>query len=308
MSRFPVPWLAVGWFQVGFGDELAGGELRTLRYFGRELVAWRDAAGRAQVADAYCPHLGAHFGHGGAVADGCLRCPLHGWLFDGDGRCTSVPGGTPPDAAKLRTYPTVERNSLILAWFHPEGAEPAWEVPVDKDITEGTFVPLARHDWTARTIWQEAAESMLDLTHVSQMHGLEPYHRHTVSDEGPVRHLSMTQPFRTALGPVDLTMDLDAHGPGYAIARFGDNLILIQAFTPIDEDLLDIRFTFFGRDLGSPRRTERLGAPLVQDLVRQTNQHVPIWSHKAYLVDPPLTEDDGPIHQFRSWAAQFHAR
>jgi nitrite reductase/ring-hydroxylating ferredoxin subunit len=306
-NRFPVPALATGWFQVAYSDELAIGDVRPLRYFGSPLVLWRDRAGRPVLADAHCPHLGAHLGFGGTVTDGGLRCPLHGWLFSEEGRCTAVPGGEPPEPAPpLRTYPTIERNSLLLAWFHPAAAPPSFQIPACDVIADGTFIPLDRRSWTARTIWQEAAESILDLTHVSELHGLEPYHKHEMTEDGPTRRMSMTQPLRTHLGTVDLTMELDAVGPGYAIARFGGNLILIQAFSPIDDERLEIRFTFFGRDLGSPRRTERIGASLIADLVRQTDQHVTIWSHKAYLADPPLTPQDGPIRQFREWAAQFY--
>ena len=44
--------------------------------------------------DAYCPHLGAHLGHGGRVEGGAVRCPFHAWLWGGDGRCLEVPYAT----------------------------------------------------------------------------------------------------------------------------------------------------------------------------------------------------------------------
>lgn len=313
-GRFPVPAYAIGWFQVAYSDELSAGEVRTLHYFGRDLVLWRDRDGQVVLCDAYCPHLGAHLGFGGVVTDDGMRCPLHGWLFDADGRCVAVPAGAldGPDGpaidsvAALRIYPTIETDSLVLAWFHPAAAAPGFQIPGCGLIADGTFVPLDRRQWTARTIWQEAAESILDLTHVSELHGLEPYRRHEMSQDGPTRHTGMTQPLRTPLGTVDLTIEIDAIGPGYVITKIGDNLIVIQAFSPVDEELLDVRFTFFGRDLGAPRRTERVAAPLIADLVRQTEQHVTIWSHKAYVADPPLTPEDGPIRPFRDWAAQFY--
>ena len=56
-----------GWFVIGVSTELAPGDVRPIRYFGREMVLYRSESGAAIVHDAFCPHLGAHLGHGGKV-------------------------------------------------------------------------------------------------------------------------------------------------------------------------------------------------------------------------------------------------
>jgi phenylpropionate dioxygenase-like ring-hydroxylating dioxygenase large terminal subunit len=59
---------------------------------GLNLVVWRGVSGKSYVADAYCPHLGAHLGVGGEVAGECIKCPFHGWAFEGkDGKCVDIP-------------------------------------------------------------------------------------------------------------------------------------------------------------------------------------------------------------------------
>ena len=85
--RFSFPPYPVGWFQVDYSDELEVGEVKPLEYFGRDMVLFRAEDGTAHVLDAFCPHLGAHLGHGGTVdatEDGtsCITCPFHGWKFD----------------------------------------------------------------------------------------------------------------------------------------------------------------------------------------------------------------------------------
>ncbi|MGH3530990.1 MAG: Rieske 2Fe-2S domain-containing protein, partial [Mycobacterium sp.] len=60
--RFPT-----GWFIVGFGTDLAAGEVKRLHYFGQELVLFRTESGQLNVLDAYCQHLGANMGVGGTV-------------------------------------------------------------------------------------------------------------------------------------------------------------------------------------------------------------------------------------------------
>jgi len=113
-----------------------------LYYFGRHLVGWRDLEGTAHVHDAFCAHLGAHLGHGGSV-DGCeLVCPFHGWRYDVDGVNTAIPYSDRLNRkARLRTYPVVERNGVVLAWYHPDDEAPQWEIP---EVPELTGHP----DWT----------------------------------------------------------------------------------------------------------------------------------------------------------------
>ncbi len=65
-KRFPFP-VPYGWFQVAFASEVAAGEIRPMRYFGRDLVLWRSEGGELHLQDAYCPHLGGNFGVLGKV-------------------------------------------------------------------------------------------------------------------------------------------------------------------------------------------------------------------------------------------------
>ena len=48
--RHPIPF---GWYVMAYSDELAAGEVKALRYFGRDLVLFRTESGVAQVLDAY---------------------------------------------------------------------------------------------------------------------------------------------------------------------------------------------------------------------------------------------------------------
>ena len=66
--RYPFPPYADGWFQVAYSDELDTSDVLPLKYFGRDLVLFRNESGQACVLDAHCAHLGAHLGHGGGAA------------------------------------------------------------------------------------------------------------------------------------------------------------------------------------------------------------------------------------------------
>ncbi len=112
-SPLPIPY---GWFQVGFAGDVSVGTVHPLQYFGRHLVLWRDESGVAHLNDAFCPHLGAHLGHGGKVVGEAIACPFHGWQFNPEGKNTKIPYSTRVNrSCFLGTYPVIERNGFVLA-------------------------------------------------------------------------------------------------------------------------------------------------------------------------------------------------
>ena len=122
MNRYPFA-MPFGWFQV----LLPRGPRRPARprrSTTSTATSWRGATtrGEAHVMDAFCPHLGAHLGHGGTV-EGCeLVCPFHGWKFDAEGAQHRHPLQRPhqPQGARSARIPTVERNGQLLVWYHPD--------------------------------------------------------------------------------------------------------------------------------------------------------------------------------------------
>ncbi|MEE4659523.1 MAG: Rieske 2Fe-2S domain-containing protein, partial [Halieaceae bacterium] len=59
---FPIP---VGWYVVEMSDSINPGEIKTIQVFDQEWVMFRGEDGTVGVSDPFCPHLGAHLGHGG---------------------------------------------------------------------------------------------------------------------------------------------------------------------------------------------------------------------------------------------------
>ncbi|MEY2433419.1 MAG: 3-ketosteroid 9alpha-monooxygenase subunit, partial [Acidimicrobiaceae bacterium] len=165
-DRFPFP-IPFGWFCVGYPDEITN-RPRPLYYWGRHLVGWRDETGDAHVMDAFCPHLGAHLGHGGSV-DGCeIVCPFHGWKYDADGRNTEIPYSDRTNGkARIRAFPVLERNGLVYAWYHPDDAvAPMWDVPLVPEFNDDPdWSTDIRTSYEIETTWQEMAENGVDSAH-----------------------------------------------------------------------------------------------------------------------------------------------
>ena len=122
-----------GWFVIAVSDELAPGQVTPLRYFAKDLVAFRGESGDVHVLDAHCPHLGAHLGHGGTVVGDTVRCPFHAWRFAGDGSCAEIPYNKSdkiPPRAKLKRWEVRERNGLVFLWHDRFDTPPTYEIPV----------------------------------------------------------------------------------------------------------------------------------------------------------------------------------
>src|SRR5262245_22425125 len=99
------------WLQVAWSHEVPRGAVKSVRLAGRDLVLFRGADDRLRALDAYCSHLGAHLGVGGTVEGNEIRCPFHGWRFDGHGACTHIPCAKKiPVRAKMASWVVREVN------------------------------------------------------------------------------------------------------------------------------------------------------------------------------------------------------
>ena len=313
-ERWPWP-IPFGWFALGWSGEVAVGDVHPRRVFGADTVLWRDADGVAHLHDAYCPHLGAHLGHGGSVQGCTIVCPFHAWAFDADGRNTDIPYSERTNAkARLRSYPVIERNGLVMAWYHPNELEPAWDVPeVPEFGTEGVgtefSAPFTRQ-FEIATAWQEMAENGVDSAHFRYVHGtadvpiLEAY-----DTDGPRSMMRSKQYFVTPRGTTEGRIDSDGYGPGFSVVRFSGivETLLLGCATPVERDRCEMRFTFCVRRFADDAVTSSVGEAFVNEVSRQLLEDKPIWEHKRYIDRPALADTDGPFTAFRRWAAQFYA-
>ena len=128
-SPFPVPF---GWFQLGWPSDVAVGETKPLFAFDRHLVLWRDDEGVAHVNDAFCPHLGAHLGHGGKVVGCEIACPFHGWRFDDAGTNTLIPYSERVDHAVRRIRKARPFTEAQVKWLDRIAKQLKHETVVDR--------------------------------------------------------------------------------------------------------------------------------------------------------------------------------
>jgi len=313
VDRYPLPDTPDGWYVVGPGEALAAGEVRPVRYFGRDLVLFRGESGEPRLFDAHCPHLGAHLGVGGRVCGDGIRCPFHGWRFDGEGRLVEVPrlDRRPPDV-RARTYPAAERAGHILAFYHAREETPGWEAPLPRE--EGVdWTEWTSESYEVRTHVQDVAENILDLPHFWSVHDMDAPEdkRFDVRFEGPnmivEQTLKVTQGEGTGVEVMARTVNA---GPGLStteVAFGGVRTLTFISHTPVEKDRLELQLHFCMKrmdDLRAAESIERLNRDFIR---RQFEQDIPIWENKIYRERPPLTATDGPIPEYRRWYRQFYS-
>jgi len=296
-QRYPFP-IPCGWFQVCRPDEVAVGTSRALFYFDRHLVAWRDEEGVLHVQDAFCPHLGAHLGHGGSV-EGCeLQCPFHGWRFDAEGTNVDIPYSTRTNKrARLRTFPVHEVNGKSMVWYHPDpDVAPRWDIPALDDLTSGEFFGPVYTDHTVQAHAQELGENAVDSAHFRYVHSVAEVPEITsYVTEGPVAEMKSIQKFPTPRGVVEGRIESTGYGPGYSVVRFAGivDTLLVSSTTPIDGGSCQTRFDFYTRSLGDAETNSNVAKAFVAEVDRQFLEDMPIWEHKAHIARPALADTDG---------------
>jgi nitrite reductase/ring-hydroxylating ferredoxin subunit len=307
--RFPKP-IPFGWFSIGRERDLPAGvrdgdDVHAFQAVGRELVAWHDGEAY-RVADAFCPHLGAHLGVGGRVDDGCIVCPFHEWTFDGSGANASIPYAERTNAkAQLRMYPTDARDGHVRFWYHPDPVmPPAWEIPT---LIDEAMVHCGSAEWTVRSAWQEMAENSIDMAHFVSIHGSpEMGEVGSVDGDGPIRKVVNITKYTTAQGVIDGQLKVEMYGPGTSVTRFElfGKINLLSTTTPIDDQHCIIRMDFFH---GGDDTSASISEPFAAEVERQFEQDVPIWENKRFVESPALAPNEKPITDFRRWASQFYA-
>jgi vanillate O-demethylase monooxygenase subunit len=113
----PTPPELAHWHPVGDSRKVRRKPV-PVRLLGRDLVLFRDAAGRLGALDDRCPHRHLRLS-AGAVEGERLVCAYHGWSYttDGEGHCPATPGMQ----VSANAYDVREAGGLV--WVKERGDE-----------------------------------------------------------------------------------------------------------------------------------------------------------------------------------------
>jgi phenylpropionate dioxygenase-like ring-hydroxylating dioxygenase large terminal subunit len=251
------------WYPVAYLQDLDPRQPTAFTLLGQDLVLWWDAGpGQWRAFADICPHRRVPLSQGRLNGRGELECPYHGWSFNGEGHCTTIPQAEPELAERAcrnarsacRSYATATAQGLLFV-FAGQGEqansadlprlplldEPGWlvqdtfrDLPMDaltllENVLDVSHVPFTHHRTVGRR--QNAVPVSAELTAFS------PAGFNLVWPEDPRRGKLGSQ-FTTFQAPGLMWHDLTAQG----FARF---LTVVYA-TPIrpGECRLFARFPF----------------------------------------------------------------
>jgi 3-ketosteroid 9alpha-monooxygenase subunit A len=300
-----------GWFVVAFSDEIPRMGVKSLRYFGEKLVAFRGEDNAVHVLDAYCAHMGADLGAGGKVIGTSIECPFHAWRYCGTGECVAIPYAKKiPPKARQRAWTTREVNGLVLVHHDPQGAQPAYEIPTIAEHGTDAWLPWTTNFYHIKTHPREIVENLADRAHFPRVHTTEidefefDVAGHTATQRVAGRALLPG-------GGVDqFRSSTTYHGPGYLLMRMDGALqnYMLVAHTPVDLGSVDLRMGVMLKIVGDRQKTEGYVARYMDNLKAGFEDDIRIWENKLYREQPVLCDGDGPITQLRRWYRQFYSR
>ncbi|PIF75320.1 Rieske-like 2Fe-2S protein [Variovorax sp. 54] len=300
-----------GWFALCFSHELKPGDVRIAPFMGSDLVLYRTRSGVAHAITPYCPHLGAHLGHGGKVDGENLVCPFHGLSYGPDGACTHAPRDRPPPRASLEKWPLQERNGAIVVWRHHAGQAPESELP-EIDMTGFSRPRGNAHDQGGYA--HDLVENLSDFVHFDHLHGVaNAAMTHEIRDNQLV--LRMTGRWYGT----PITVDSTAYGLGFMVGRshmpkFGLTVIHRAFATPTGP----LTWTFRWTDSLHVSGFDALPGPLRKLLQEMcigvmhrlwagvVAQDYAIWRHRRYDERAKLMGAEAPVAACRRWMAQFY--
>lgn len=158
------------WYVAAWSDELSAEAPMRRVLLGEPVALFRDDAGRPVALADRCPHRFAPLSRG-RVRGGALECPYHGLAFDATGRCVHNPHGDGriPDAARVASFPLMERYGAVWIWMGDaqrahEGSLPDFGYldPAENEISTGYLLTRAHY--------QLSADNLLDLSHFQFLH------------------------------------------------------------------------------------------------------------------------------------------
>jgi len=329
MSRYDVslPPFPKGWYNLGLSKDLVAGEIKSFTFCGNEVVLFRTETGKAALLGAYCPHLGAHLGHGGEICGESIRCPFHSFRFNTSGTCVATGYNTTvPDNTSIRSYPIQEVNEFMLAYFDINGVSPDWEVP---SLDFSDWNPILTTSWELDSHPQETAENSVDIGHFMIVHGYDGVE--TISKaKGDGRYFTATYSMLRdgkefgKKGKIKAQFTLEIFGFGYSIVHvhIADLDLKYRSFvlpTPTREGKVMLTIGMSSAKVIKPGKVHPLLTVMPKSMVNyiinkmsfrayanDVSQDFKIWQNKIYIPNPPLAKGDGPVPIYRNWAKQFY--
>lgn len=162
-------YLRNSWYVAEIASAVGRG-LTPAKVLGEPIVLFRQQDGHIVALENACPHRKLPLSMGRLKGDQ-IECGYHGLTFDGTGACTRVPGAEKiPHAARVRSYPVVERYGFAWIWMGEAGlADPAAISPIEFWGEPG-WAPNSPDSMLFECNYLYITDNLLDPSHVAWVH------------------------------------------------------------------------------------------------------------------------------------------
>jgi nitrite reductase/ring-hydroxylating ferredoxin subunit len=308
------PAYPASWYWLGTSREFSS-KPKSVRLFGRDLVAYRDDESRVVVMDARCSHMGADLSNG-TVEGGHIKCPFHGWKYGPDGHCSSLPHGAEiPKFARQRTYAVEERNDCVYVFY---GAEPLFPMPFFDDQDPDDFVCGRPFSLIAKSTWYMMSAHAFDVQHFETVHDREllappvidcptPFGRRCTHHSRVAGDTIFDRLLRMFASKT-VTVQLTIWGNNFCMVEGQFDRVISRFFllmSPLDDGTTQVHGTVFKR---------RSKIPLLGRLIDKIGLETRRWFTAGYLDDENTTlgspkyrpatmvEQDKEVADYLRWA------
>ena len=336
------PGIPASWYTVGVSADLSPANMLAITVADIALVIYRTANGELCCVEDRCPHMGGRFSAGGTVRKDELICPVHHFRFAPNGDCRGSGYDTPAPKACTRPWPCLDRNGLLLVYFHPSGETPDWEPP---ELDNGAWLPMRMFQRKVNAPAQIVMQGIADMGHLRTLHGYEDVQMNspfktdgaqlTVTYSftnvgslpgldrsiiaGPIKRLGEKLQTRTRV-----KFDYLACGIGYSVTdveipALGVAMRHFVNPTPIDAESVTLFHSMALRRIDNPGQISAVLAALprawTQALMRfvllkgflhDIEDDINLWTHMRNPQRPALAKGDGPIFKYHKWSRQFY--
>ena len=153
------------WYPLARSAEVKQGKAFACAFAGEPIVLARGKGGEVFALEDRCAHRQVPLSNG--VVDGDnLRCGYHGWSFDRQGKCVSLPyaKGSVEGPRGVRAYPCRERYGLVFVF--PGDAEKAEATPFPEIPSAENAAYKTRYlNRRAKCHYSFMHENLMDMNH-----------------------------------------------------------------------------------------------------------------------------------------------
>jgi len=157
------------WHPIAAATQLDENPVMRVKLLGESLVLYRDRGGKLGLISDTCAHRRVNLAFGIPEDEG-LRCPYHGWRYDGTGQCLEMPAESAdsnfPSRVQITAYPVEELRGLVFAYLGPQPAPllPRWDLFVEDNVLRDIGLQVVNCNWL------QMQENDLDPGHVGWLH------------------------------------------------------------------------------------------------------------------------------------------